>query len=372
MSKPQKHYGAWRARWTDEHGERHIRSFLEQKEASIFLAREKLRIREVRLGLRAPSVAPKTFDHAADYWEAHRAPRKRSRKDDLSILKQLREEFAGIGLNDTPALVAAVDRYVARKAHLDDKTVANHLTLLGTILRVAQDLGWLERLPRIKKPRVRLITADFSYLRTDDERARFLRAALEEGQLAYALYATAIYTGMRAGELAALQWADVDFDQRLITVQRSFDGPTKSSDVRYVPILDPLLPLLRRWRLTHSGTLVFTNRDGRMLGKSARVFQEVLHRVLERAGFAKVTRKGKQRWYICFHSLRHTFASHWVMAGGGLYKLRSILGHKSITLTERYAHLQPSAFREDYGRLGSAVNADGVVEELRPRAATAT
>jgi integrase len=52
---------------------------------------------------------------------------------------------------------------------------------------------------------------------------------------------------MRAGELAALEWPDIDFERRLITVQRSFDGPTKSDRVRYVPILTPLLSILREW-----------------------------------------------------------------------------------------------------------------------------
>lgn len=72
---------------------------------------------------------------------------------------------------------------------------------------------------------------------------------LEKRTSMFVFYATAIYTGCRAGELAALEWPDVDFDRRLITVQRSFDGPTKSDRVRYVPILDPLLPVLRAWRL---------------------------------------------------------------------------------------------------------------------------
>ncbi len=83
------------------------------------------------------------------------------------------------------------------------------------MLNVAVDLGWLTKVPRIRKPRVRLISKDYSYLRTEDELARFLRAARAEGENVYALYATAIYTGARAGELAALRWEDVDFDQRL-------------------------------------------------------------------------------------------------------------------------------------------------------------
>jgi integrase len=158
---------------------------------------------------------------------------------------------------------------------------------------------------------------------------------------------------MRAGELAALEWSDVDFDRRLVTVQRSFDGPTKSDRVRYVPILDPLLPVLRAWRLRHPGRLVFTNQGGRMLQPSARIFQEVLHRVLAAAELPRVMRNGKERPYVRFHDLRHTFASHWVVRGGDLFKLQKILGHQSVQMTMRYAHLAPEAFKEDYARLGT-------------------
>jgi len=58
----------------------------------------------------------------------------------------------------------------------------------------------------------------------------------------FVFYATAIYTGLRAGEIAALEWSDVDFERRLVTVQRSFDGPTKSDRVRYVRSLTRSYP----------------------------------------------------------------------------------------------------------------------------------
>jgi integrase len=281
------------------------------------------------------------------------------------MLRQLEPHFGKLLLNDRASWVIAVDQYRTQKARLNRKTVANHLTLLGSILRVAHELGWMEQLPVIRKPRVRLHSTDYSYLRTAEEEARFLRAAAPEGRMVYVLYLTAISTGLRAGELAGLQWADVDFGTRLITVQRSFEQPTKSDDVRYVPILDSLLPELRRWRLEQPGRLVFTNQNGTMLGKCARAYQEVLRRVLDRANFPRIQRGGKERRYIHFHDLRHTFASRWVMKGGDLFKLQKILGHKSMAMTLRYAHLQPSAFAEDYGRFGARDPAQsGLVVEL--------
>jgi integrase len=171
---------------------------------------------------------------------------------------------------------------------------------------------------------------------------------------------------MRAGEIAALEWPDVDLERRLVTVQRSFDGPTKSDRVRYVPVLDPLLPVLRAWRLRHAGRLVFTSMAGTMIQPSARIFQEVLHRVLEAAGLPKVERGGKERPYVRFHDLRHTFASHWVMKGGDLFKLQKILGHQSVQMTMRYAHLAPDAFKEDYARLGTPLaDSDSAIIELK-------
>ena len=193
--------------------------------------------------------------------------------------------------------------------------------------------------PRIRKPRIPLFSNDFNYLRTEEELNRFLDAALQEGEMVFTLYAAAIYTGMREGELAGLHWDDVDFEKRLITVQRSFLGPTKANDVRYVPILDPLLHILKMWRLRMPGQLVFQNRDGGMQQRSARIFQEVLKRVLKRANFPQVKRNGKYRGYVVFHDLRHTFSSHWVMNEGDIFKLQKILGHKSLAMTMRYAHL---------------------------------
>ncbi len=80
-----------------------------------------------------------------------------------------------------------------------------------------------------------------------------------------------------------------------------------------------------------------------MLIPSARAFQDVLHRVLEAAKFP--------RGYITFHGLRHTFASHWMMNGGDIFRLQKILGHKDTQMTQRYSDLAPEAYAQDHARL---------------------
>ena len=89
-----------------------------------------------------------------------------------------------------------------------------------------------------------------------------------------------------------------------------------------------VVALLRDWSRAKGSDLVFTNTTGNRIGW----LQHGFRKALGRAGLID----------LHFHDLRHTFASQWMMAGGDLYVLRSILGHKSIAMTQRYAHLSPA------------------------------
>jgi len=173
------------------------------------------------------------------------------------------------------------------------------------------------------------------------------------------MYATALYTGMRAGELGGLEWTDVDLERRLITVQRSWDQTTtKTKFIRRVPILDRLLPLLRDWKLScHHPDIVFPNDKSNRHVPSSRPFKQTYHRCLEKAGLPRLR----------FHDLRHTFASHWMLKGGDLFRLQKILGHRSVAMTQRYAHLSPEAFEGDWARFGDFVPGEerGEVIEMR-------
>lgn len=356
MAKPSKFRKKWRARWNDEAGKQingGVYDTYREADAQIKLA--EARVEQIKLGIHSPTPIDRPFGDLCDYWLTKVTPQKRSPDADISMIrKHLRPAFGHLMIRAVGR--EQIDEYQAQRTHLDKKTVANQLTLLISMLNVAVELNWLIKPPRIKKPKIRLFSADYRYLKSAAEIDRFLRAAFAESEDVFMLYATAIYTGMRAGELAALERGDINLERRLITVQRSFDGPTKAEDVRYVPILDPLLPLLRSWLLKTPGRLLFTNEAGKMHQESARIFQETLHRVLEKAEFKKIQIKGKERHYIRFHDTRHTFASHWVMNSGDIFKLQKILGHKSMQMTMRYAHLAPDAFAADYARFGAPIS----------------
>ena len=371
MSKPVKlPSGTWRIRWLDHLGQRRSEAHKTYKSAQRALTQHRANVDEVKAHRREPEPVDRRFEELIEYWLTRRAIRKRSIRHDRSIIGcHLRPAFGRMLVREIT--VERIDEFMAARAHLSPKTVNNLVTLLLTMLNVAVALDWLIKVPRVRKHTIRLFDRDYRYLRNDDEVRRFLTASREDGEDAYVMYATAILTGMRQGELAALQWSDVDFEKRLIIVQRSFTGPTKGGDVRYVPLLDGLLPILRAWKLKcGGGWLVFPNEGGNMHQNSARLFQERLHRILDSAGFPRPPAGARAVHYITFHCFRHTFASQWVMKGGDLFKLQKILGHKSIQMTMRYAHLQPAAYAEDHDRLAALVIEDGgeVVDLMPPMA----
>ncbi len=149
----------------------------------------------------------------------------------------------------------------------------------------------------------------------------------------YPLFAIALNTGMRRGELAGLCWDKIHFTQGVIEVSRTRDRDglkdgTKNGRMRPVPINSVAKMILLKLFAERKGEFVFTMRDG------SPIPVQHVYRLFERAQFkAGMIKK------IRFHDLRHTYASHFVMAGGNLYDLQKILGHSRAEMTQIYAHL---------------------------------
>jgi integrase len=148
-----------------------------------------------------------------------------------------------------------------------------------------------------------------------------------------------LHTGARMGEQRAIRWSDVDFALRRIHIRQSApkwldeEKAPKSNRQRWVDLTPELAAALRSSR--HGGALVFCNDDGTKLAPGQ--FHEILWAAQRRAGLRRI------KW----HELRHSYAS--ILASGGmpLFILRALLGHSSVKMTERYAHLaagQSAAF----------------------------
>lgn len=186
----------------------------------------------------------------------------------------------------------------------------------------------LSRIKKFKTPKGRI---DFF---TPQELSKILQHADKKAEehAGYCPYKTATLLGARAGlrrgEMVFLDWSDVDFDKKTITVQPKPSWTPKTNECRDVPLSADLLSYLR--------VLPHSKKSSRVLydyyGDSF-TLDGIVAKYLK---FIKGTRlKGS------LHKLRHTFASHLVQNGVDLYTVSKLLGHSSIKTTEIYAHLSP-------------------------------
>jgi integrase len=177
--------------------------------------------------------------------------------------------------------------------------------------------------------------------------------AAPDARLRYVMAATAIYTGMRKGELFGLRWIDVHLDVARLDVNFSYKTLPKSGKVRHLPIHAELARILRQWKEQcpkNDAGLVFPinghmGDEWEMLG---------LVDLLVAVG-CHVPAKP-------WHAMRHTFASHFIMAGGNILTLQKLLGHSSVAMTMIYAHLAPDFMAKEVARMSFG---GGVVTEMR-------
>lgn len=240
--------------------------------------------------------------------------------------------FGGMRLDEIE--VEHIETYKAKKlkARKAAKTVNNHLTVLHRLFAVACEWKKIAYAPAIKW--LKAPEPEFDFLTFAEADALIANASTS----ARPLIVTAVRTGLRLGELLALRWTDVDLDAGRLVVRRSVTrgvvGTPKSGRKREVALSQQALLTLREHREGAEGALVFPGEKGSMLDKGKTKWR--LWTSCKRAGIRRVG----------WHVLRHTFASHLAMRGAPLKAVQELLGHATIEMTMRYAHLSPDARRE--------------------------
>lgn len=146
--------------------------------------------------------------------------------------------------------------------------------------------------------------------------------------------ALSLYGGLRLGEVLALKWSNVNLDNSIITILDA-----KNNESRPVFITEPIRQVLQELLPGSPDELLFKARTGSPVQWLSATFG----RVVERLGFNHGITDSRER--VCFHTLRHTYASWAVMAGVPLYVVGKAIGHKSLAMTQRYAHLAPDSQR---------------------------
>lgn len=266
------------------------------------------------------------------------------------------------------------DRKLADITRSDVQDLADRLT--GDGLSPSTVLNTLDPLRRIydravKRDLVAIDPTDGLELRrpkgrreriaTPAEAARLLAALPDDLR---ALYGTAMYAGLRRGELRALRWSDVNLADRRISVQRGWDDiEAERDDVksaagrRTVPILDVLAVLLADHGLLtgRAGVDLVFGRECDVAFDPSTVRLQAL-RAWERAS-VKVREAAQARGVdvdvsqllepIGLHEARHTFASMLIASGANAKVIQSVMGHATIQMTfDRYGHLMPGGLDE--------------------------
>ncbi len=194
---------------------------------------------------------------------------------------------------------------------------------------------------------------------------------------------TALNTGMRRGEILKLKWDNVDLRQGFILLENQM---TKNGERREIPINDTLRGALQGLtRRLDVPYLFFDKVTGKAFQDVKKSFATALKKVdtlkCPDCTFQRTRLKSKEEAGHCpacgvklaviqgiqdfhFHDLRHTFASHLIMAGVDITTVKELLGHKTLTMTLRYAHLAPSHKVKAVDILDSALNEKPTIQKL--------
>lgn len=188
------------------------------------------------------------------------------------------------------------------------------------------------KIPKIENKRVRFLSP---------EEAGDLLDYLKRGNpTIHDMAFLSLFSGMRFGEVKSLKWGAVDLDRGLITI---FDA--KGGKSRTAFMTPEVKEMLKGREKENPDDLVFPTFDGREYTDTPTTFRDAV----EAMGFNQGITDQRQK--VVFHTLRHSYASWLAEAGTDIYTIGKLLGHSTVQMSARYAHLGPGAMQEAVKRL---------------------
>jgi len=271
------------------------------------------------------------FDKLVDeFLEKHCKVEKSWYKKDLYLGNSLKRYFKTTPIGKiTPYEIKEWRRWRSEKitnkgTKISKAALNRELAFLKTMFNLAVDWGWLvgnptEKVKLLKGERKRmrfLINAEISHL------------ILNANSYLKPIIITAISTGMRRGEILNLKWKDVDLEHGFIRLEE-----TKNHEPRDLPISEYLAETLKGLKkIQRIGNYVFCKDNGEK-------------RICIKESFKSACRKAGLEDFR-FHDLRHTAASLLASGGCDIITLQNLLGHKTLAMTQRYAHLIPDKHKK--------------------------
>ena len=360
--------GRWEGRYTVGHdpetGKAIIKNVLGKTQTEV---KEKLkRAIEENVGIDYGRAKTYTVGSWLEVWMENYAKiklRPSTFKTSQGFLKNhIKPQIGGIPLADLTSLDlqrfykhlldgGRVDRVEAKKKPkgLAPKTVRNIHQMIGSAYNLAREQKLVTRnptqgcaLPKVEHKEMRTLTSD--------QLSAFFQEARDSG--VYELYYLDLATGLRRGELLGLKWTDVDFDRRVVKVQRAIsrqngkvvEAPLKTKNAYCTLPLsaDAISVLMHQRRKTGSSEWVFPSPSGGPMSPDSVL--HMLQRVLKRAGLPRIR----------FHDLRHTCATMLCRRKISLRDIQLWLGHSTYqTTADIYMHLD---YRDKMNTANAAAN----------------
>ncbi len=275
----------------------------------------------------------------------------------LIIEQHIKDKIGGMELNDLSPLV--LQQFITgllqsgnRKTGkgLSANSVNAIISVIQSSLKTAHLLGLTQEYTadKLKRPKLKEKPVECFTLA---EQKKIEQAIIIMNGKKDKLYGIllCLYSGLRIGELIALQWSDIDFAKGILTVSKSchdgkdgliIDEPKTTTSRRVIPLPKQLLPFLKGIKKKSNSPFV-VSANGKSV--SIRSYQRSFELLLKKLN---IPHKG-------FHSLRHTFATRAIECGMDVKTLSEILGHKNPTVTlNRYAHSLMEHKADMMNRLG--------------------
>jgi len=207
------------------------------------------------------------------------------------------------------------------KAGRKPSTINQELALLRSSINYVRHHWGVQLANPVSRQRLKSTALRLRYLTRQE--AQSLVAHANRKQVA-AFIQLALHTGCRKNELLTLRWADIDLEKRYLVLRPE---NTKANKARALPLNRSAVSALQELQDGNDSPWVFSNSRG----ERKKTMNWSFRKSLKSAGI--------EDFHI--HDLRHTFASWLVSEGVELIKVRDLLGHSTIKMTERYAHLMP-------------------------------
>ncbi len=254
--------------------------------------------------------------------------------------------FGNIPLKKVTSNYLQKVKVAMKKKRLAEATIKKTLCVMSCVFNKAKETGVLvgenpcERMEKISinNNRVRFLTSD--------EANKLLNEIKISSKQLYEMSIFALHMGLRAGEIFNIVGEDVNMEMKQITIR----NPKNKSD-RFAYMTNEVYSILKTKSL-RNGEYVFKSTKGTKINGVSSTYS----RIVERLGFNNGIKDAKNK--VVFHTLRHTYASWLVQSGVDLYRVQRLMGHKSIKMTERYAHLAPNNLSDSVNILNKINDAD--------------